>query len=433
MVFATIAFAQQLTFDTNQVTCDASTEATATLSCKDNTDDIAVFFESKLAGLNKCRVDIPANKDTSDAIKLIGLLSDKSDGSLQDSLKTKICSRKNGEIKSEIELEITTNYNKPQQLCMSTGDPHIHTWDSKEFDNMAVGPTWLVKSDLFSVQTKQEKCYDTKSCNTAVAVRYADNVYVADLANPIFKCHSQNGCKEDLANIQSSADGGAILDLPGNIQVSTNNMNGVGINVIVKAPGQTDFAPSNCNPETDYSGQTLTDAIYPVSDSESYFDNPVLLPRSSDFPDGYTECRLPVSCNTVFPTSTEPLNAQHTQANDAPLPTNAYDGKKVPTGYKKQPIEAYQKPPPNLQLVPKYAQNATKKPSDDEIKSKCTDACPIDAFKAVGKESDADYYIKGCIDDYVALMSNGFSLAVENTRKACAQQAAYKLQDTMKT
>ena len=457
MNFLGIANAQNYpTFDVNQLTVTAAETASVKLSCKADQDDIAIFFESKLAGLDKCRVDVSVNKALeNEVIKFVGLLSEKSDGSLQDQLKMKICSRSKGEIKfTPPQLQLNRKYEQTLKTCKSVGDPHVTTFDGAYYSNYAAGNTWLVKSDVFDVQLKQESCYGKQACNTAVAIRFMDNVYVADLANPLFNCHSANKCATGYGvTIQASSDGGAIVKLPGNIEVTTGKMDAVGINVIVQAPGQdaSKYATSQCNPDKKITGDVTT-TIYPVSDAESYFKSAVTVSKpSTAAPHGCQECQLPVSCDNVFANTPKestlplpsPAAATGTEALPSPsaAPSNAvkqpdygqYTGKKVPTGYKVYKPVQYTPPPKTYVLVPTQSQNTTTKPTTKEASEICSAVCVAADFKAAGIEAELDLIIKGCVSDYAFTLVNGASLAVESSRKHCLTRLQQKTNDVLKT
>ena len=427
----------QPVFDISKVDINASTPSQLKLSCSSEDDDIAIFFESSVAHLDKCRVDVTSSKKLeNEIISLVGALSSRADGNMEEALKMKICSKKHGELQVTLpEVKVNRKFEQEQAMCMSVGDPHVTAFDKSTYSNYAIGPTWLVKSETFDVQLMQSECYGDKSCNTAIAIRVLDNVYVADMTKPVFSCNSANKCTNDYGTtIQASQDGGSIVKLAGNIEITTASMNGLGYNVIIKAPGQdaSKYSTSQCNPDKKYT-ETVTKPIYVVSEKESYFGSAVVVPKPKTLKSCHNECQLPVNCENVFKAEpTTPATPAPAEKTEVPVPAHYEEqGKKICTGYK--PIEptTYSPPAKDYKLVPAKAYNATVNP--DEAKEKCASVCAEADFKALGLESDFKFMVDACISDYEFTIVDGISLTVEGTRRNCMTRLQQKTKDEICT
>eukprot|EP00835_Amoeboradix_gromovi_P003558 NODE_240_length_13260_cov_0.403313.p3 type:complete len:581 gc:universal NODE_240_length_13260_cov_0.403313:11203-9461(-) len=450
-------------FQVSDISCSAVQPASVKLDCNPVPDDYSIFFESSIAAIDKCRIDVTKDKPLNgELINFIGLLSDRGDGAKSDQLKVKVCST-NGEVPIALPLTVNRNFEQPQATCSSTGDPHITTFSNDYYSDYAVGSAWLVKGDTFDIQVLHEKCYDAASCTTKVGIRYLDNVYVADLANTQFNCHSANKCVNAYGTtIQAGENGGSIVTLPGNVVVTVAKNFALGLDLNVKAPGQdaSKYAPSICNPVTKYDATVpVTPAEYNVADNESYFavNEIALPPHKSAVPIGYNECQLPVTCDDIYPHKTPvatqipiPASSQVAQApteTESDLPALPVEtgfvpvppeygqktGKKVCTGFKIHKPITYVAPPPNFVLVPPKAQKSTVKPSPKEAHDKCSSVCDADAFKSVDALSDLDFIIKSCESDYAITIVDGVSLAVEAARKQCLSKLQQKTEDVIKT
>ena len=294
---------------TAPVTAVSPFNAKITAKGTDNNKHV-VFFESPIAGLDKCRLDI--DKDGEFDLNLIGLLSGRGDGELSKSIQMLTCNA-NGEVKiPAIKLDVTRKFEAAMDKCQSTGDPHINAFNGhKSYDHFGKGDFWFAKSDIWDVQVHHEGVKgisEDAPCNTKVGIRYMDSVWVADMTSKTFHCNSVNGCKEFPMNVKDSP-GKSVGTLPGNIEISIN-VNAQYMDVFLSVPGQESQklggTPSVCTPGKDIPS-LVKDKTFAVTGG-SYFGPAVTVPKPNapTVPKGFTECKLPTSCAGVFPPPANP-------------------------------------------------------------------------------------------------------------------------------
>ena len=383
MIFSLVSAQLQLTCDKTKADVTAVAPVEAKISCKNpKKEKHVVFFESKVSSMGKCRIDIDGDGDFD--LNIQGMLSDRKDGELSEKLKMMVCNAE-GEVKGDwFDLDIVRKFEKPRKECSSVGDPHILPFNNKfeKYDHYGTGQYWLAKSDVWDVQVQHDECYKEKSCNTKVGIRYLDSLWVADCKSPQFKCNSKNGCKGDHMKLQTS-EGKQTATIPGNIEISTTDLHGIGLNVFVTIPGQEEenVKSSLCNP-----GPSVTGIIkdkFKVT-GPSYFDGIVdLPPMTVTPPKTYIECQLPKSCDGVVPKPLPVVPAPPKEtAIPLPLPTvpeKPKPGKPIQT---EAPVEPMPVPVPG---APAPSPVEPKGPTGECIKTGYKPAEPKEIYKPIPK------------------------------------------------
>ena len=334
MNFLSLINAQiQLSCDKRRAPVTAVDSSNVRITAKGATTPHVIFFESPLAGLDKCKIEIL--KDGDFDLKLIGELSSKAEGQLSQPIKMLACNNQGTVNIPAIDLTVDRSFDTSKQTCQSLGDPHISCFNKGfgTYSHFGTGDFWLARTDLWDVQVHHEKCYGNAACNTKVGVRYMDSVWVADAKTPSFKCNSPNGCKDYKMIVQENPGGRTIGKLPGNIEISTSNMNGIGLNVYLTVPGQETIGASLCNPGKKITS-TISDKTFSITGT-SYFGGPVTVTRPNipDIPVGFMGCKLPTSCDNVFPPAASPSpntgisgGAATPTPNPSPSPSAAVNG-----------------------------------------------------------------------------------------------------------
>ena len=424
-----------ISFTNNQVEVNSMDKSGLGLTCNQvNNEEYKVFFESPIAAFDKCSVTV--NKDGAQDVNLIGLLSDRAEGSVTEQLKVKICAKSGTPMNTTAPLlNVVRNFVQPQKSCISQGDPHLTAFDGQTYSHYGSGSFWMAKNDYFDVQVNTQPCYNAPAtCNVQVAVRYLDNLWISTIANPTFACHSANNCKDMYGvNLQASADGTTVIQMPGNIKLTNTKQDGKYFNVQIDAPG-TDaakYAVSQCNPGanaanvyTEANKYNVPDSAFAVPASADYFvPNAVALtkPAVNAYKAGYTQCTLPANCDQAYP----PAPVVQPEAVQ-PAAVNAYSGKAVLDGFQPSPKSAY-KPYTAPAVV-----EATVSPCSIE---QATDACrkflPIQAIQIA--HMNEKYFVDACAADYRQTPDAQRPAILQANLKSVLTRMKGKLDDCVRT
>eukprot|EP00834_Sanchytrium_tribonematis_P004597 NODE_236_length_11993_cov_1.471078.p3 type:complete len:293 gc:universal NODE_236_length_11993_cov_1.471078:224-1102(+) len=176
---------------------------------------------------------------------------------------------------------------------------------------------------------------------------------------------------------------------------------------------------------------------------QNYFKpTPIAIPAPTAVPNGYSKCKLPISCDGLWGTpiltprlpqvnATEANNTTNTTQtpphNPDPVPNPDHDGKDHCKGYKPYTPQPYV-PSPIPIVAPAAPITPNKTVSDEDAKKQCASVCADVDIKALGIHLDVDYYVNSCIADV-----KFSSAAISISAKACYEKAYTKAKDVYVT
>jgi hypothetical protein len=105
--------------------------------------------------------------------------------------------------------------------CLSWGDPHLVTFDRRNYDLMSIGDFYLVRTPnaKFVVQVRQLNC-SSVSCNFGAAIKYDKTVVIAGIARTGTMSVRFATDNEDGIKYGSNHGGAKILVMPDGVKVS---------------------------------------------------------------------------------------------------------------------------------------------------------------------------------------------------------------------
>ena len=411
LVFADLSITPSAT----TLTVNARVAANYSLACSQvpSDDEYTIFFESPIAQFDKCQVKVSDNG--SQNVNLLGLLSDRQGGSLTEQLKTKICSKNKGDITSSVTLptvNVVRDYQSAQKTCTSIGDPHITSFDGQTYKHWGIGDFWLLKNDDFDIQVKLAQCNPTATCNSEVGFRYLDNVWIATQSQPLFACNSKNKCASmHGVTIVSSPDKSTIITLPENVVIKTT-LQSYGLDVSISAPGldAAQYQTSTCNPKPGQQGTTST-TDYAVDPAATYFKaDGCNIQLQSPIKPGYSECKLPVTCDGAYPAAQQAVTA---------YPAS---GVTLPQGFTPSPQLTYTAVPPQIPAPGPKTPCAV-----DVAQRKCKATVPFDAMSYL--QMDYNSVINSCATDYINACDAERGGILEGYKNTALSQVQPKLAD----